>query len=274
MENNRNSRYMTVRSGNNKRADDRLSSTDISALLTVAQTVICVLAVTAIFTLQFINEETYEAVGVYYNGAMTGEGFGEAVFVGQIAEGIISSPEVQSLLDELGVDSQSINFASMANTASSLAFISTAGMGGEEMHIPDNLTLGRVVLSAKAIYPLEGEVTSHFGPRIHPISGNLDFHTGVDIAAPQGDYISAVLPGEVEEIGYSDIYGNYIEISHGERISTTYSHCEEITRVVGEVVRVGEKIAKVGSTGVSTGSHLHFEVLVDGNYIDPMNLYY
>lgn len=121
--------------------------------------------------------------------------------------------------------------------------------------------------------PVSGKVTSKFSYRIHPISGEYLFHSGIDIGADYGDDIKSALDGEVSETDTEGLtgYGKYIVVSHSSGASTLYGHCSEIIAKVGDKVKKGEVIAKVGSTGVSTGPHLHFEVRVNGVKLDPQN---
>ncbi len=112
-------------------------------------------------------------------------------------------------------------------------------------------------------------MTSPFGWREHPISGAEDFHRGVDIAAASGSGIYASLPGRVAEVDSSPIYGNYITLDHGGGLTTTYCHCDSIAAPLGANLRRGELVALVGSTGISTGPHVHFEISKDGRYYNP-----
>lgn len=112
-------------------------------------------------------------------------------------------------------------------------------------------------------------VTSPFGYRIHPISGERKFHTGIDIAIPHGEEILAAQDGEVIYAGFMGGYGNVIIIDHGGGISTLYAHNSRLVVRLGSMVNQGDKIAECGSTGMSTGAHLHFEVRVNGEYKNP-----
>lgn len=157
--------------------------------------------------------------------------------------------------------------------------IKTMGQGGmlavnvnkdEPMQAPANMSLAPLFLTAKAKSPLkEYSVTSNYGFRIHPISEKTDFHTGIDLAAPQGSKISAAYPGKVKETGESDIYGLYVVLEHANGLESVYCHCSEIKAKEGTSVRQGETIALVGSTGISTGPHLHFDIRVNGVNYDP-----
>jgi murein DD-endopeptidase MepM/ murein hydrolase activator NlpD len=114
-------------------------------------------------------------------------------------------------------------------------------------------------------------ITSRFGMRVHPIDGLYKLHTGVDIAAPIGANFIAVSDGVVIKAEYSGAYGNMVIIDHGGGISTLYAHGSEIVVTLGQTVRRGEPVLKVGSTGYSTGPHAHFEVRVKGVCVDPLN---
>ena len=140
---------------------------------------------------------------------------------------------------------------------------------GERLSPPDYATFSPAVLSGCLFTPVIGELSSNYGYRLHPITGKLDFHNGVDIAAAMGANIRCVLPGTVDEVGESEIFGNYIVIRHSDSLKTMYGHCSEILAEEGAVIRRGENIAKVGSTGVSTGPHLHFTIYINDISIDP-----
>ena len=116
-------------------------------------------------------------------------------------------------------------------------------------------------------------VTSPFGYRIHPIYGGYKFHTGIDIGASWGTEILAANSGKVMQVVInpgSTGYGTYVMIDHGGGIVTLYAHCSSILVSKGQYVARGQAIALVGSTGASTGPHLHFEVRIDGEYQDPL----
>jgi len=135
---------------------------------------------------------------------------------------------------------------------------------------PKNASLSPFATSCRLYAPVEGLITSAFGYREHPTTQMLDFHTGIDIAAPRSTPIRAALPGVVKEVGESPIYGNYLILDHSNGLTTRYCHCEVVTAREGERLRRGEKLALVGSTGVATGPHLHFEILVNDILYDPL----
>ena len=119
------------------------------------------------------------------------------------------------------------------------------------------------------IWPVTGRITSPFGPRT--IFGGEDFHRGLDIAVPLGTPIAAAAGGQVIWSGEKGSYGNLIQIDHGNGCVTYYAHCSELQAAVGDWVAQGQTIALVGSTGRSTGPHCHFEVLWQGERLDPQN---
>ncbi|GHU52355.1 peptidase M23 [Clostridia bacterium] len=120
--------------------------------------------------------------------------------------------------------------------------------------------------------PSSSNITSRFVARKNPVTGKSEFHKGIDIAAPYGSDIVAAEGGTVISAvtGWGGGYGNNLVISHGNGLSTLYGHCSKLLVSSGTVVKKGQVIAKVGSTGNSTGNHLHFEVRVNGVPNDPM----
>lgn len=116
-----------------------------------------------------------------------------------------------------------------------------------------------------------GRVTSKFGPRTPPKKGASSYHNGIDIAAASGTAILAAKPGKVIFTGTNSARGKYLKIDHGGGIVTLYQHCSKTLVSTGNVVKAGQKIALVGSTGISTGPHLHFEVQINGTAKNPLN---
>ena len=122
--------------------------------------------------------------------------------------------------------------------------------------------------------PLEGggSLSSRFGWRVHPIFHTRLLHTGVDLASPTGTPIYAAGDGVVEHASWENGYGNFTLIKHVNGYETGYGHQSKIVVKVGQTVRQGQIIGYVGSTGNSTGSHLHFEIRINGNYVDPLSV--
>lgn len=116
-------------------------------------------------------------------------------------------------------------------------------------------------------------VTSAFGWRTHPIDGEEKFHTGVDLAEEYGTPIGAIWGGKVVFSGAYGGYGNVVVIDHGNNVITLYGHCAELTVQAGQVVAQGDLIGYVGSSGYSTGPHLHLELWRNGQYVDPLTIW-
>jgi murein DD-endopeptidase MepM/ murein hydrolase activator NlpD len=119
-------------------------------------------------------------------------------------------------------------------------------------------------------WPVAGEITSPFGERKNPLGPGDDFHPGVDIAAATGTPIVAAASGRVISAAPDGGYGNLIVVDDGNGVTTRYAHCSQIFARVGDTIAVGETIGAVGSTGNSTGPHLHFEVRVNDRPVDPV----
>jgi murein DD-endopeptidase MepM/ murein hydrolase activator NlpD len=126
--------------------------------------------------------------------------------------------------------------------------------------------------SAGLMAPVAGRVTSGFGMRYHPILHYTRFHSGLDFGAAWGSPIVAAADGQVIAAGWSGGYGREVEVAHGSGIITLYGHMSGIVASPGEAVRQGQVIGYVGSSGLSTGPHVHFEVRVNGRPVDPMTV--
>jgi len=124
-------------------------------------------------------------------------------------------------------------------------------------------------------WPVPGynSISSRFGNRMHPVYKVMKLHTGIDIGAPRGVNIVAAKGGTVISAGWQGGYGNTVIIDHGGGITTLYGHCSKLLVQKGDKVKEGAAIAKVGSTGVSTGNHLHFEVRKSGTPVNPVPNY-
>ena len=123
-----------------------------------------------------------------------------------------------------------------------------------------------------SIWPIAGWISSAFGNRRDPFTGGKDFHPGLDISGNQGQRIVAPADGTVTAAAYSGDYGNLVTIDHGFGMTTRYAHLSRYAVAPGQQVRRGDVIGYVGSTGRSTSSHLHYELLVNGQLTDPLKL--
>lgn len=122
---------------------------------------------------------------------------------------------------------------------------------------------------SRFITPMQGKITSGFGYRTHPMGGGQKFHNGVDIAAPHGTSIRVAADGKVIFAGTKWSLGNAIVVQHSSGYQTLYGHLSKILVKKGEYVKQGQVIGREGSTGISTGPHLHFSILRYGKYVDP-----
>lgn len=127
-----------------------------------------------------------------------------------------------------------------------------------------------VMSKIPSMWPVHGEISSDFGNRFHPVYGYSRFHSGLDIAAPSGLPIVATAAGSVTYAGWMQGYGYAVEVDHGNGLKTLYAHCSQVLVQNGQYVQAGQKVALVGSTGISTGPHCHYEILKNGNPINPI----
>lgn len=154
------------------------------------------------------------------------------------------------------------------------AYETTLSIGGDDLEVfeaAEKTSFAPYVTTDKLLSPVEnGRYTSYFGYRTNPITGEWSFHTGLDIAATEGTKIRCALNGTVTKVGEDERAGKYIIVTHSEGFQTFYCHCSEILAEVGMNLLKGETLALVGSTGWSTGPHLHFEVRRDGIRLNPL----
>ncbi|RNF84552.1 M23 family metallopeptidase [Lysobacter psychrotolerans] len=145
---------------------------------------------------------------------------------------------------------------------------------GEQLSVLESLLFNRQLdmNSVPSREPIANSyITSGFGGRADPFNGGRANHKGIDFEADVGDPVLAVADGVVSYSGVRSGYGNVVEVDHGNGYVTRYAHNSRLTRTVGQLVRAGQEIAKAGSTGRSTGAHVHFEVWENGRVVDPRN---
>ena len=143
----------------------------------------------------------------------------------------------------------------------------------QQLSVLENMILSREL--NKQVYPegrpvQEGWISSYFGRRADPFTGYSAVHKGLDFAGQEGSKISAVAAGIVTFSGERAGYGQMVEINHGNGLATRYCHNEKLLVQTGDMIRKGQDVALMGSTGRSTGPHLHFEVLKNGAQVDPL----
>ncbi|MFN5301402.1 MAG: murein hydrolase activator EnvC family protein [Pseudanabaena sp.] len=193
--------------------------------------------------------------------------------------------EIELLTQKLKYQKSNIESEAVAqqNTINRLKSDRQALSQAEDRLAEDSRRLSQIILSkvqpydglilppgtGQLMYPTIGPVTSNFGWRTHPILGTERFHAGIDFGADYGSLIYASEQGRVIYADWYGGYGNAVIVDHGNGMTTLYAHCSDLYVKDGDVVAKGQPIAAVGSTGFSTGPHLHFELRANGEPIDP-----
>lgn len=180
----------------------------------------------------------------------------------------------------LNSDSSSVSTTGKSGTESTNLSGSSVSMGagGEETPIimPCE-SAGLVVpditpIQTDYVIPVHGKISSDYGYRLHPITGMPDFHKGIDVPAEEGTEIAAFQKGIVIQAQHSESFGNFVAVEHENGIVTRYGHCSKLNVKVGDAVEAGDTVGFVGSTGYSTGNHCHFDLSVNGVFIDPLKV--
>ena len=174
-------------------------------------------------------------------------------------------------------DSSSDSAIQTTSVSESALFPYGMGMGGEENPLP--LSIESPVLgesskqtSQEDVVPIHGTLSCGYGYRIHPITGLADFHKGIDIPAEEGTPIAAFRSGTVVQAQASVSFGNFVAIQHENGVISRYGHCSSLNVQVGDTVNAGDVIGFVGNTGYSTGNHCHFDLSVNGVFINPLDV--
>ena len=208
---------------------------------------------------QYLHQDTYREIE-------------EALLLkrAEIEENIL---QVEALMNtEMGKKEQYTNEVTEAQRVSEETKVTLTALSVEKITLEDQIKKEEAVRkSTTFIWPASGRFTSPFGYRIHPISRTRRMHTGIDIANSSGTNIAASQNGKVIFTGYQGSYGKLIVIRHANGMETAYAHLSRISVSVGDTVTQGQSIGKMGSTGGSTGSHLHFEIRKNGTAVNPMN---
>ena len=217
----------------------------------IAQIIVCAAAIAVIF-------------GVFKSGSSAAEGirkdYREYMSRDYSAEDV--SEAVKSVNGYISSFKNSEEESELARGGIDLEFSSLDTLEG--------LCLEKTDIGFKIKSPLKDySISSEFGYRIGPISGDPGIHTGLDMAASYGTAIHAAADGVVVDASYDNSYGNYVKILHKNNTATIYAHCSSLCVSEGDRVKQGDTVAKVGSTGASTGNHLHFEMRKNNIRIDP-----
>lgn len=213
--------------------------------LLAVQSIVCGVVLLVVLLLRLIGGETWMQLRSLFQQWMTEEGLTE-VITDQVRE-----------KQEPGIGGRDI----------------AVGGAVSVQQLPEGTTLTLLTVPPVAVAPLEtGTVTSPFGYRTDPIKGGTGFHTGTDVSAVEGSALYAVYDGEVIAATWDNSYGYYVTVRCADGLEITYAHCSALLCREGETVEAGETVARVGSTGDSTGSHVHIMLVKDGVYYDPKPL--
>jgi murein DD-endopeptidase MepM/ murein hydrolase activator NlpD len=178
-----------------------------------------------------------------------------------------SSDTLSAIAEKYSVDEEAIKIVNElfgdSTAYKTVLFIPGARMGSTEL---------QEINGDLFMWPVTGYITSPYGYRIDPFEGVRTFHTGIDIGGAYGTVIRAAMSGRVITASYNDTFGNYVVISHHSGYSTLYGHLSSISVKSGAYVVTGERIGLMGSTGKSTGNHLHFTVYKNGVTVNPRTL--
>ena len=244
---------------NSKRNSDYINK------VVLVQLAVCAFIVALVFAAWKFSPNIFALIRNEYNEIMSVN-----VGLDDVRQTIDNVTEIQGATGEEEQDESEIYMEDESEKTTE----SQSGSGGEDSEVADTAVAAMASLgSDKDItVPLHGRITSKYGYRTNPISGAYGLHTGVDIAANEGSPIVAAYNGVIKDTGVGEKRGKYVLMMHSDGSETLYCHCSKVAVVEGEVIRSGEVIAFVGSTGWSTGPHLHFEIRRNGKAIDPLTV--
>lgn len=240
----------------------------------VLQFLVCLILFGLVFALKSSNSKLFKDLETTFSKKLEDNlslEEAESAFANIIENNTQTKEKTETNTDENKTETETV-FVPFEEPSLSAEIIASGGKDikvSSDSDIPKNVSVDDYKLSQKMVLPLKGKTTSEFGVRTHPISGDLRFHAGIDIAAEKGENIYSAFDGVVAEADYDKWNGNYLKIKHDNDIMTVYCHCEKLNVKKGQKIRAGEVIATVGSTGSSTGPHLHFELRIDNISYNP-----
>ena len=249
---------MQVISSNSKR------KTDYRLNILVLQIVAVAIIMLTAFIIRLFGGDIYNQLSRQYH-----EKFDDITYADEVLkpQNKVSESESQISSSEVDTENDSVQESELVDEYDEVI---DSGISG---NLTDNSQFVSTTASAginSLSWPvLNGRISSKYGFRTHPITKKYSMHNGLDIAANQGADIYAAYHGEVTSAGYSSSYGYYLIISHDDNMQTLYAHCSKLLVSEGDRVERNERIALVGSTGNSTGPHLHFEVRVGSYRLNP-----
>ena len=250
--------------------------------LIAVQSISCVVVILIALVIRFAGGEAFEQLRQSFSDSLMNNSLVatlSALVEGNSGENSIDTSDGTSGPSDTETEPSGTDSA--GETAAVDTGSTAAPMGGRDLAVtekkafyaPEGATFAPLKVNTAPARPLaSGTVTSYFGYRENPTQGGESFHQGLDIAADAGSPIAALFFGVVTETGESASYGHYIKISHGGGLEVLYAHCSQILAAKDAVLRAGETVARVGSTGDSTGNHLHIEVRLNGVAYDPADV--
>lgn len=229
----------------------------------------------AVFISQMLKvmRETIEESGLTEGGfgkSIYTEMFDQEVSLNMARHGTLGVADIlyRSLVDIAGADESQATLDLGQGLKTTIAAPAQDSSGNLEMEEPSQNDISDLQL------PVQAPISSPFGLRRDPFTGQAQFHKGIDLAAPEGMTVVSALPGKVISAGYERGYGNAVLVEHDGGIRTRYGHLASINVKAGDAITSDIALGTVGSTGRSTGPHLHFEVMRNGKQLDPMQSYH
>ncbi|MEE1012261.1 MAG: M23 family metallopeptidase [Acutalibacteraceae bacterium] len=255
------------------------SKTDYLIRLILLQCVLCTLIVSGVFIASKISPSAFEKIRNNYMDIMQKDMSADEI-VEQLkgAAEYVFTPQkdVPAISGNVTVESYEVTSDETGATVAVGGIVDASGGGDiEAKEAVKGTSFAPYFISVEPVLPVKnGRITSKFGYRTNPVSGKYGFHTGLDLAAAEGTPVSACFYGKIIETGSSDVWGEYVLMEHSDGLHTYYCHLSEIYVNEGAVIRQGETVGLVGSTGWSTGPHLHFEVRINGVRVNPEKVLY
>lgn len=230
-----------------------------------AQVIICVIVALVVLIMRQLGMPAFEMIRQDYNAAINQKQAPAAQAAVELAADLLGGlrDRAQTALDQWKQQLQAEQ-----------AIAEFTGAGGilnvKGNTLPEGYSLKDCPLEGELAQPLPWyTVTSEYGWRKHPLTGKKDFHTGIDLANAEGTPIAPVREGIVLKTGTNSSYGNYVQLMHSDGLVSVYCHMQYVFVRAGECVELDECLGTVGSTGVSTGPHLHLELISDGIHYNP-----
>ena len=190
-----------------------------------------------------------------------------------VSLGTIKNTSFSSKKIEIGKDKNNYNYN--ANSVNENIVIGNQKLSLEKSNLTNKMLNLSKIKNYKILWPVDSEnITSEFGDRYHPVLKQMKFHRGIDIAGKKGEPVRASFNGIVTFAGEKGEYGYMVELERDDGLRVRYAHLDKMNVVVNQLVSEGEKIGEVGDTGMTTGAHLHFEIIIDSIPVNPLKFKY